>query len=122
MNCPCCGGSIAGAALRWLPDARILVGDDSAARLSKNETALFDILWRDRATGRIWSAEDLATLIWDDPEGGPLYAKMQISSMASHIRTKIRPCGLTVAAFVGPGGGFRLSNLVSRARKTEKAA
>lgn len=107
--CPCCNGPLLGQALKWMPEARILVWDGSAARLSKNETLLFDALWRARRTGRVLEARQLGEIVWgDNPNGGPESLK-GIGVLAYDIRIKTNGCGLTVAGDSGSTGGYRLA-------------
>lgn len=108
-RCPCCDGPLVGSELKWLPDARVLVWDGSAARLSKNEACFFEALWKARRSGRILQGRELAEIVWgDDPNGGPDSFLKGLGVLAYDVRLKIKGSGITVTGDAGSTGGYRL--------------
>lgn len=103
-SCPVCGGPLLGEDTQWIKAANVFVWPRGAARLTPDEGAMFDRLWRARHGAEAVPRDSLIDAVWsDDDDGGPISADRRLKVMACHIRKKIEGSGIIVKGVWGIG-------------------
>lgn len=111
-TCPVCGGPMFDRDLAWFPQARALVAGPHAVVLANGLARFFGALWEARRRGGgVTRAALMEAIYFDDPDGGSDSPSL-INTMASNLRHKLKPFGLTVTA--SPGGAAPLYRLAGR--------
>ena len=107
-RCPCCGGPIAGLALAWIVEARLLVGCGRAIELPPREAQLFGALWKARRSAqRLTSEAIFAWIFAEDADGGPENWNV-VRVYVWRLRKKLRGSGIAIDFVPGRGYGYRL--------------
>jgi hypothetical protein len=95
-KCPCCGGELAGAELRWNYEARTLVGERGAVVFSLHQAKLFNLLWHSRQASIAFDGEALFYRMYGHrDDGGPKDLNV-IRVYLHYIRRAIAPFGITI--------------------------
>lgn len=116
--CPCCGNALQiDRGAHFALESLALVSSDYAVVFTKHEAALFDVLWRNRNTGRVSTKGSLFDHLYsDDPSGGPDIKVIEV--LICRIRKKLEVTNIEIATVFDTG--YFLRNRAASSKKSRR--
>lgn len=109
--CPTCGAALSGQ-FSWSPEERMFRAPDGAAKFTRVEAQIFDVLWRARNLGSINDQERFMAAVYGERANGGPETFGTLSVHLIHMRARMIGTGYTITMNVGrPRQGWRVVKL-----------
>ena len=101
--CPCCGGELnIKQDVVFRAESNTLVSSSYAVTFTANQARLFDLLWRNRNSGKVITKEMMFDHLYGlDPNGGPECKVTDV--MVSQMRKVLAPTDMEIVTVWGRG-------------------
>ncbi|WP_024516806.1 winged helix-turn-helix domain-containing protein [Bradyrhizobium sp. Tv2a-2] len=115
--CPCCGNEMPiGRSVQFRLESHTLISSDYAVVFTAFEAEIFDLLWKNRNTGRVVTGEAIFDRLYAlDPNGGPDTKVTDV--LINRMRRKLAETDIEIANVYGRGFFLR-----SKTSKQEQIA